>query len=76
MFQTIRNHPQGQGLNLRLGFLRGLSVCENPWEINDLRNPAPVFLLFNLDREDHGSLAFLAIILRFRLPLAKPSHVG
>ncbi len=56
MFQAVGNHTQSKGLDLRLGFFLSPSIGENPGEIDYFRNPAPIFLLFNFNREGHGSL--------------------
>jgi len=54
MLQAVGYNTEGKGLDLCLSFLCCLPVCENPWQTHDLRNPAPVFLFFDLKPESHG----------------------
>ena len=47
MFKAVGYDTKGEGLNLCLGFLRGISIGENPGQVNDFRDPPAVFLAFD-----------------------------
>ncbi len=63
MFQTIRNHTEGEGLDLRPGFSLGLTICEDPSQTNYFRDPAPVFFLLNFNFERYGISTFVRVNL-------------
>jgi hypothetical protein len=53
MLKTICDNTKGKSLNLRLGFLGGVSVSENSGQVDHFRNPATVFLVFDFKPELH-----------------------
>ncbi len=54
MFKAVRDNTKGESLNLCFGFIRGVSIRENPGQVNDLCKPATVFLLFDFQSKLHG----------------------
>jgi hypothetical protein len=72
MFETVGDHAEGQSLDLCFGVLRCLPICEDPGEVNDLCDPAPILFLLKFNQQRHSFLAWLSFILRFPAPVAKP----
>ncbi len=58
MFQSFRQHSQGQGLDFGDGLGLVGAVAEHTCEIRDFGNPAAILLTFELDLESlKGTLA-------------------
>ena len=64
MFKTVRDNTKGKSLNLRLGFVRSISIRKNSGQVDYLCNPATVFLLFDFQSKLHGVGANLTLFAR------------
>lgn len=56
MLESIGHNTQGKGLDLRGCLLRSLPVDHHPRKLDDLGDPATVFLLLDLDFKAHSLL--------------------
>ena len=52
-FDPFREYAKGQGLGASDRFVSTLSVLHDAGKLDDLGDPAPVFLCFGLNRESH-----------------------
>lgn len=64
MFKTVRDNTKGKSLNLRLGFVRSISIRKNSGQVDYLCKPTAVFLFFDFQSELHGIGANLTLFPR------------
>lgn len=55
MLDLVGEHTKGERASAAQSLFRSLAVDEDAGQIDDLCNPATVFLGFEIDREHHGS---------------------
>jgi len=52
-FETVGDHSQSEGLDVRDGFIPGRAVGEDPGQFDHLSDPTPIGLKFKLDAQYH-----------------------